>query len=227
MLRLLAPLIPVLISSSALAGGSGCIKQTDGSKCTPPPFSSGYPTVINGDGRVIGKAMDIGVHQAYEGQFMYADVRLEYDGHGYVLRFYGDNRIGVGIQGLNNADGYWTLPGCSGYPEFIGQRTTNPRKSLIRSGLEPFISSYFTVIDVYNRSSENLRDFDEVSPFLAHLEPFPFGTINLYGYAYDVSLGGKTCQEVGLSSSVYTLYHLSETVDIKSQFSAPITFVAD
>lgn len=226
-MKTLATLMSVLLSSSAWAAGSGCSKQSDGARCTPPPFASGYPTVVNGDGSIIGKAMAIGIAQGHKTQSMYADVRLEHDGHGYVLRFYGDNRISVADTGLSNADGYWVSPGCVGYPQYLGQRDAYSRKTLIRPGLEPFISSYFTVIDVYNTPSENEPGFTEASPFLAHIEPFTFGQMNLYGYTIEFPSRRTVCTEITVGSDRYTLYSLSDIVDIKSQFSAPITFVPD
>lgn len=223
-MKFITALMLALMSNSALA--ADCQKYSSDYKCTPPPFSSGYPTVMNGDGSIIGKAMSIGKTRWHKDYVMYADVRLEYDGHGFLLRFYGDSKVGIGIDGIKGR-GYWVDSGCNGYPQYLGRDELNPKTTFDSPGLVPFISEYFTVIDVFDIYSEPHHDFTDVSPFLAHIEPYNFEQMNLYGYSYVVSVGGWRCTQVTLTPDRYTMYSLSDIVDITSQFSAPITFVPD
>lgn len=221
-MKALAVLTLSLLSTSVLA--ANCTKHPYHPKCAPKSsHSTGGLTVVSGDGSIIGNAMSIdAVASGYRDYSLYADVRLEYDGHGYVLRFFGDSTFGIGFNG-KSAHGFWEEPGCMGYPQYFGNRR-NSISRIESTGLEPFISKYFTVIEIYDGDSGPRNSFADLSPFLAHLEPYSFSQINLYEMTKDI-YGRVVCAYSTYSNTTHTLYSIYDPIDIKSQYSAPITFV--
>lgn len=222
-MKFFAALILASLSNNVLS--ASCTKPSSHPECSPRPFSNGGLTVVNGDGSIIGEAMSIDTTGWNKTDLLSADVRLEYDSHGYILRFYGDDTIGLGFNGKRGS-GYWVEAGCIEYPQYFGGRFQAPR--LASTGLAPFISEYFTVVALSDGGSLDPRyDIADLSPFLAHLEPYDFEQIDLYGWSLDLNSYSWICTKITLSSGNYTLYSLSDVVDIKSQLSAPISFVPD
>jgi len=218
---LIAALTAVAISSSAYS--ANCAKNPNHSSCQNTVTvidTSGLPTVVNGDGTIIGKAFNVDWETYTIGgngtihHRIFADVRLSKTGLGgreigYALRFYSDG-VAIGIGGLQapyNHRVYWTSSDCSGAPAYLPS-------NLRLDAFAPFLDPEFIVFQhngIAGQQISLLRVLDQPSTY--------------YGSLYYLTSENRCATATSTGSSYNVYYPVSEGYVVSDGYAAPITFV--
>jgi len=216
---------PIVLSALfSLVGGNvmaaNCAKNPNHSSCqggdTTIIVDSALPTVVNGDGTIIGKAFGIGLTLGPSDRPNrgYADVRLTFDTQtegsvGYSLRFYQDG-ISVGLDGAAVGTAVYLNGGCVGVPDFI---LAEPSVTKTDLQFSPFFGDNFTPVQHSSSSGLMVSLMRLSAPTRGYL-PSPHYKAN----------NGNTCTYY--ASSTYDQFlEVQEGYEISTQYIAPITFV--